>query len=90
MLLVAVSWGTQGNRQAVDMPDKIAVARGNTAPAVFNGGDDMIAVPIASRYPNVSIFRVYPVCRIGAMANVDTGDLPTDEESIWTENINGG
>jgi hypothetical protein len=90
MLVVALSWAIQRNPHAIDMRETSVATEDNVAPAVFIGGDDVIAVPVASPYPNVTIVRVYPVYRLETLANADADRLPMTNDSTWSENINGG
>lgn len=70
MLLVAVNWvvfirraPAHGQASAEAEAESAATMQANIAPAVFIAGDDSIAVPVASEYPDIAIVRVYAVYR---------------------------
>jgi anti-sigma factor RsiW len=71
VVIVAVGWTVQLNRQAmsVDHSDPVVLdgAAAKTPPkdvnaprATFVGGPDVLVVPVESPHPNVTIVRIYP------------------------------
>jgi len=89
-LLVATCWSLPRSSPAVDRPQTTTAVREVVTRAVFVGADDLIAVPVASRYPNVTIVRVYPTYRPDAKAGAGSDGLPATNETIWPEQFNGG
>lgn len=56
------------------------IRRGVAAPpgAVFVGGPEVLAVPVASRHPNVTIVRVYPTYQSGLASQAASDDSDAD------------
>ncbi len=96
-LLIALSlW--QLNRQALNNPSETSNSRSALPPAdekpapaaTFVGGPDVLAIPIASRNPNVTIVQIYPTYQppqeektVAAYSNAATN-------STWPDYYNGG
>jgi hypothetical protein len=95
MLLVAVNWGVFQWQATPDRQSSVEVERAdamqaNVSPAVFLAGDDSIAVPVASQYPDIAIVRVYAVYR--PAEEQDSASLPESATDTITghEPFNGG
>jgi anti-sigma factor RsiW len=70
--------------------EPVPAVQTDVLPAIFIAGDDAIAVPVASEYPDVTIVRVYaayrPVTAAGAVPDLNA-DSATD---VSPELTNGG
>ncbi len=98
MLVVAVGWTALFNRQAVPTADhdvgvrQIAGDAPSAQPprATFVGGSDVIAVPIESHRPDVTVVRIYPTYRpsVADQAATEESEPTTDSDSI--DEFNGG
>jgi hypothetical protein len=98
VLLVAVGWAAKVNRHAVGTRAGVVGASDAVAPdmaepaATFIGGPDVIAVPIASQSPDVTIVRIYAT--VPSFAAYPTG-ANSDSDSSFDERarpevFNGG
>jgi anti-sigma factor RsiW len=67
------------------------VATPDAAPpaATFVGGPDVIAVPVPSLHPDVTIVRLYPVCEPQYSAQASLDQTTMGDDLAWP-NLNGG
>jgi hypothetical protein len=95
IFVVAVGWTTVLNRQAgvaainqivktsvVDSepsPNPSLKGRAEAQQATFIAGPDVLAVPVASRYPNVTIVRVYPTYQSSFAAHATSDESNADD-----------
>jgi hypothetical protein len=95
-VLVAVGWTSLTDRASRDtssnasrIDDALAETDVAPRPAVFIGDEDVIVVPVASRYPNVTVVRVYPAYQPDAVVHPEVNDPSATDRTFWPENING-
>jgi anti-sigma factor RsiW len=61
-----------------------------SAPATFVGGPDVIAVPVASQHPEVTIVRIYPTYKPPRDDQTVAANSNTTTNSNWPDYYNGG
>jgi anti-sigma factor RsiW len=95
VLIVAIGWTAKLNRQAdgtgaVEVAVNDVVAPQVERPAAtFVAGPDVIAVPVASPDPNVTIVRLYSVYEPDYSAQASLDQTTTGDEFTWPD-LNGG
>lgn len=88
LLLIAVGWTVSQNQQA-HVALGPAVSEEPEPTATFVGGPDVIAVPVESDLPDVTIVRVYPVYEPDYPAQFSLDQTSPGDEFAWP-NLNGG
>jgi predicted anti-sigma-YlaC factor YlaD len=85
VLLVVVGEMRTFNRHEPRESESVVATEVSLAPAVFVGGDDTIAVPVASPDPSVTVVRVYPTYRPADVESFDAIGVPEPGTAISTE-----
>lgn len=88
VLLVAVGGLWHVNQQ--ESHDSTAAAVAVSKPPEFIGSDDVLVVPVKSRYPNVTLVRVYPVYQLTTLSDSSRDQWSDGEASGGSNSFNGG
>jgi anti-sigma factor RsiW len=95
VLIVAIGWTVKLNRQADVLPDtsfasaEIVTPEAQEPTATFVAGPNVIAVPVASHSPEVTIVRVYPIYEPDYAAQVSLDQTTSGDEFVLPD-LNGG